>query len=367
MADKRLKSWFMKNIILPNNEIIDKPGFIIYQFQEKGKNSFMREILFPELMLADIESRAHRLAGKKADLALYRAGKRWGYRFADGALFPKRSKTGKKAFRTFFSDFVKFCETVYSAGFSGTMDLPKMEITMRGEDVIICSISGRGEVFLGAWVGVWGYMCETRGMEGKHTKCQGRGAKECVFVCAPAKTLGFSEKMHWGQEMEIEPQFFKLNSPHEVLSEFSLKRFLEMGNITYEGGFFRKGNDRLVLHESSSIYFIEDELERMGAKDVVFDSAFDYFREFSKWHTMEFFIGFLMATGWGEIKIFKEGKGYLVMIKNFPWTSLAGSIGFGMVRGAFSGFLSGKDKEEILFKRLKTNLHNGYLELTMRS
>jgi len=368
MAGKRnLKSWFMKNIVLPNNETIDKPGFIIYQFQARERNAFMREILFPEKMLAAIEVEAHRAQGKKADRALYRAGKRWGYRFADGALFPELAETDKKTVKAFYRDFIKFCETVYSGGFSGSMDLARKEIRLEGRDVIICTLSGHGEVFLGAWVGVWGHTHGDRGIEGTHPECQGRGDPRCVFVCAPGKRLGIKVPVIDGSASHIEPQFYKLNTPHDVASDWSLQRFLEIGNISYDGGFFRIGDDRLVLHESSSIYFIEHELKRIEAGGVVFDAAFEYFKEFSRWHTLDFLISFLMATGWGEVKVMKKGRRYTAVVRNFPWTSLASEIDFEMVAGAFSGFLSGMEKRRVILRKRKADLLHGYLQLTFGS
>src|SRR3989338_6942112 len=90
---ERIKKWFMKNVILPNNEIIDKPGFIVYQFNAKAKQAYMREMLFPETILANIEKETAKKYKEKGRRALYRAGKRWGYRFAQGSLFPLRKKT----------------------------------------------------------------------------------------------------------------------------------------------------------------------------------------------------------------------------------------------------------------------------------
>ena len=70
---KNLKEWFVKNIILPNNEIIDKPGFIMQQFNEKDTSAFLREMLFPEKLLADIELKAAKKYGTRGREALYKA------------------------------------------------------------------------------------------------------------------------------------------------------------------------------------------------------------------------------------------------------------------------------------------------------
>lgn len=361
-----LKDWFMKNIILPNNEIIDKAGFIIYQFNEKDKNAFMREMLFPELLLADIEKRIRKTTNKKDDLALYRAGKRWGYRFANGALMPLFSKTPKKDFLAFLDAFAKLIEAEYSRKFEYTLNLKDRILQFEGDDMVVCEQSGGGQLFLGAWTGVWAYQNEDPTFEGAHTKCQGRGDKKCIFICGPrAKIKGPPADIELDESSSIEASFYNLNKPHVVNSQFSLRRFMELRHIIYNGGFFEFGKEKLVLNESSSLYFMEDEFKKIGAGRILFDAAFDYFKKFAKKHNEEFFVGFLMACGWGEIRIIESDGKYKVICKNFPWTSLAKNIDFQMLRGAFSGFLSAKAKRRLELNKWTTNIFSNYLEIAM--
>lgn len=364
---KKTKQWFIKNIILPNNEIIDKPGFILYQFEVKGKNAFMREILFPEKMLSCIETQIKEKQGEKGVSALYRAGKRWGNRFAKGALFPQKSKNDEKTIRDFLNGFAKFCESVYSTKFEIVeANLKKEQLKLKGKDVIVCSVGGVGEVFLGAWVGVWAHINEDKNIEGKQITCQGNKEKECVFYCAKKEAVLREEKIEEGKECKIEQEFYKLNTSHNPKSEFSLARFLELGNIKYEGGFFKIKEDRLVLHEASSIYFIEDELRKIKCDKIVFECAYKYFEEFAKGKTKEFLIGFLMSTGWGEVNIFKNKGKYTAQIVNFPWVSLAQKIEFQMVCGAISGFLSAVEKRKIVLKKEQISTMHDYLEITLK-
>ena len=365
---KRIKSWFMQNIILPNNEIIDKPGFIIYQFNEQDKNAFMREVLVPETILADIESRAVREFGEKGHRALYRAGKRWGYRFANGALFPQFSKSSEKDVLDFLAAFTKVIEAEYSEKFAHELDFKRRVVTFRGDNMVICKYSGDGGIFLGAWVGCWAYQNDDPTFEGVQSECQGRKDKQCVFVCGPRSEIKVKEDIPLDESSRIEaPQFYSLNSPaHAARSDFSLKRFMELGHITYDGGFFRFGNERLVLNESSYLYFMGDELGKIGAEDVIFESAFDYFSEFAKNHTREFFIGFLMASGFGQVEILKERKGYSARIRNYPWTSMAKKAGFPLIRGMISGYLSGKEGRKVALKNFTSSTADGRLDIIMR-
>lgn len=356
---KKTKEWFVKNIILPNNEIIDKPGFIVYQFEVKGKNAFMREILFPEEMLSCIETKTKEKLG--AD-ALYRAGKRWGLRFARGALFPQKSKKSEKEIIAFFEDFSKFCEAVYSTEFKiEKIDLKNKELKLSGKDVIVCSIGSVGEVFLGAWVGVWNYVNEENEIEGIQIDCQGNGKSQCTFQIGPKIKRKIEIENQEG--LKIEGEFYKLNTPHLFKSEFSLARYLELGRIKYEGGFFKINEGRLVLHEASSIYFIENELKKVNEDKIVFECAFDFFYKFAKGKTKEHLIGFLMATGWGQIEIFKNKGKYIAKISNFPWVKL--DINFQMICGAFSGFLSAIEKRKITLQKKQILTTNNYLEITL--
>ena len=356
----------MENIILPNNEIIDKPGFIMQQFNEKDTSAFLREMLFPEKLLADIEAQAAKKYGNKGREALYKAGKRWGYRYAKGTMFPLRSETSDADFLSFFDVFSKMIEGEYSSFFKGTPDLTRKTIDFEGRDVVICNKSGEGQIFLGAWVGCWAYQYQDIDMEGDHSKCQGRGNKVCIFRCGPRSIIkGIKIDIKKDVSLGIEPAFYAINTPHETHTDFSLRRFMELGMITYEGGFFTFGADRLVLNESSSIYFIEEELSKLKADSIVFDASFDYFRNFGGTRSQDFFIAFLMACGWGEIKLYKNAGGYMAVLRNFPWTSLEKKIHFKMLQGAFSGFLSTKENKKIVLGKVQTHLWNGHLEVVI--
>lgn len=363
---KKLKDWFLKNIILPNNEVIDKAGFILQQFNERDTSAFLREMLFPEKMLADIEQQVAKKYGDKGRQALYRAGKRWGYRYAKGTMFPLRKDTNDAEFLGFFDVFSKMIEAEYSSYFKGVPNLANKTIDFVGKDMVICDKSGEGQIFLGAWVGCWAYQYQDMTMEGNHPLCQGRNDSKCVFKCGPRSIIKeIKQDIEKDTALAIELPFYSLNKPHKTRADYSLKRFMELGTITYNGGFFKFGNDRLVLNESSSIYFIEEELRKLKADSIIFDASFEYFRNFGKKYDQDFFIGFLMASGWGEIELYKEAKGYRAVVRNFPWTSLSKKIQFKMLQGVFSGFVSAKEKKKIILDTVETNTLSGRLEVVI--
>ena len=111
--ENRIKDWFMKNIILPNNEIIDKPGYVISQYVGAETPCYVREVFFPEVLLANIEKEFVKRFGREGKEALYKAGKLWGYRYAAITNLPKKSKIPKADFVGFLDMFMKFLESEY--------------------------------------------------------------------------------------------------------------------------------------------------------------------------------------------------------------------------------------------------------------
>ncbi len=366
MVIKKIKDWFVKNILLPNNEVIDKPGCILQQFNEQDKQAFLREMLFPETVLAQIESTVSKKYGKRGRDAIYKAGKRWGYRYAKGTMFPLRKGTSEKDFLGFMNSFTKMIEAEYSEKFTGKPDLANDSISFEGKNMVVCKKSGQGQLFLGAWVGCWAYQHQDLTMEGVHPECEGRHDKKCIFICSPRERLkNVSCIVKKDSSLDFELGFYSLNAPHFSKTDYSLRRFMELGTITYGGGFFRFGKERLVLNESSSLYFLEEELMKIHAGSLVFDAAFDYFYQFGKVKTPEFFIGFLMACGFGEIELYPTGSEFKAVVRNFPWTSLAKKSKFLLLQGAFSGFLSSKVGRKIRLDTVKSSTASGHLEVIL--
>ena len=53
----RVVTWFIKNILLPKREIIDKPGFIVNTFGGKNQAIHLRELFLSEQLFELIENR----------------------------------------------------------------------------------------------------------------------------------------------------------------------------------------------------------------------------------------------------------------------------------------------------------------------
>ena len=100
MKDK-LVTWFIQKVIIPRQEIIDKPGFIITQFSDKGRNVFLRELFLPESLIANLEKKIVKKYGLRGKKALYSAGKMFGCSYAARSFFPQKTSVSRKEFENY--------------------------------------------------------------------------------------------------------------------------------------------------------------------------------------------------------------------------------------------------------------------------
>jgi len=104
----RVASWFIRNIIIPKTEIIDKPGFIVCKTSPE-KDTALRELFLPETLFADLETQVARALPHGKEL-LYSIGKRFGYSYASMSSFPRIDKVSKRDFLKFSYFLVRYIE-----------------------------------------------------------------------------------------------------------------------------------------------------------------------------------------------------------------------------------------------------------------
>ena len=149
VGNKKTKAWFLNNIILPNNEIIDKPGYVVSKYAGKGTRCYVREVFVPELVLSEIEDNAIRSFGKRGKRALYAAGKQWGVRYGLTTNLPKKSAMGKEDFQGFVDSFVKFLGSEYADSIKFKLDYDRDRIETEYSGLMICRLNGLGYFLLG--------------------------------------------------------------------------------------------------------------------------------------------------------------------------------------------------------------------------
>ena len=362
------KAWFMKNIILPNNEIIDKPGYIVSKYVGKGTRCYVREVLFPEKVLAVIESEAATRLGDAGRKAVYAAGKMWGVRYGITTGLPKKSGMPQKDFLEFLGSFMKFMESEYALKAAFMLDYQKDNFVTRYKDLMVCRLNGHGYFLLGTMNGAWQHM-SAKETEGIHTECQGRKDDECVIECAPLgnlsdKSKAFSVKVP--KDLGLEKEYFTLNTIKKAqYARNSLLDLLKGRIMRYEGGFFECNGDRFLLNEASSVYFLEQCLGKTKkGEEILFNAAFNYFRKLAQGNSSTRMAqDFLPALGWGDITV--DASGNRAFCRNYPWTGYWKGSTFPILRGMLSGIASAHANKGIMFNKVEATISSGSLDIVM--
>ena len=362
------KAWFMKNIILPNNEIIDKPGYIVSKYVGKGTRCYVREVLFPEKVLSVIESEAAKALGDEGRKAVYTAGKMWGVRYGITTGLPKKSDKPQKDIQEFLGSFMKFMESEYASKAGFELDYQKDRFVTRYKDLMVCRLNGHGYFLLGTMNGAWQHMA-AKETEGIHTICQGRKDDECVIECAPLENLSDKSKafsVRVPQDLGLEKEYFTLNTIKKAqYARNSLLDLLKGRIMRYEGGFFECNGDRFLLNEASSVYFLEQCLGKTRKGDeILFDSASGYFKKLAQGNSSSRMAqDFLPALGWGDITV--DASGDRAFCRSYPWTCYWKGSTFPILRGMLSGIASAHANKEIRFDKVDATISSGSLDIVI--
>ncbi len=200
----KIMGWFIKNILIPRMEIIDHPGFIILRFTDKGKEVYLRELFFPESLLVELERNVVRKYGEKGKQALYSIGKTFGYRYTLISRYPTIKEVPIERINQFIYYFLKYMEGTCAHKLDYTVDVSRKKYTMIMDDYIVCGKDGIGLIMsAGGSAGVWSYMMDDPHVEGIELKCQGRGDKKCMVICAPKNVL-LEENLKFFEESNLE-------------------------------------------------------------------------------------------------------------------------------------------------------------------
>lgn len=367
---KKIFDWFMRNILLPNNEIIDVPGYIaIQQFSKETGKFYLREVFLPEGMMTDMESAFIRKYRGKGEDAIYRAGKEWGYWFCMGSGLPKKSSMPKQVFLVFMYAFIKLLEAEYTREAEAVVDYEADTLTVKADGLMMCSKNGHGQFLLGTITGAWAYLTGRDDVDGAHPECQGRKDAKCVLVCGPAaKIRKFRHMMNVKirGEMEVDSGYVQLNMVKKLpYAKNSLKSLLESGYICYHGGFFHINDRRLILNEASFVYFLEKSLGKLpGGAALLFDTSRKYFAALGTdgGMTTQMISDVLPALGWGDLSFQDNG----VFVHAYPYSKHYGHTTFPIMRGMLSGLLSGKGRE-VRFRKVRPLIAENELQLDIRS
>ncbi|MFH1055015.1 MAG: hypothetical protein V1744_02850 [Candidatus Altiarchaeota archaeon] len=370
--------WYIKNVLLPQTEEINHPGFIMTKLSSTSDNIGLREIAFPESLFVELENEIVRVYGKKGEEALYSIGKKFGYGYANlSALSQLKDSASEKEFLNSTNYFVLYLASIFAGRISHKIDLKEKKFEADMTDYIICRKNGKGFIMsIGGSTGIWCYLMDDMSIEGVQTRCMGRGDEKCHIQCSPPDVLKRS-----GLEYFVENNLpeIKRTSYYEEMNKVrpsqnaknSLEDLLNTNFFEYSGGKLSFKGERYFICEAHLMYLLEKGLQVLPEGDkILFDVAFNFGKklavEVKGDQFQQFMMDFLPALGFGDVLVTPNGGKYEVISSLFPWTEYFTDLKFTLFRGVCSGMLSGFTSQSIVLDQIETSMNEGYLDLVIK-
>ncbi len=363
-------SWFIQNVIAPSIEIIDKPGFVITSFSEKGKETYLRDIFFEDALFEIIENRIIEKYGNKGKQALYSAGKKFGYIYSSLSNFTRLNETNKSEVESFLYFLSRYITTIYASNASYSADIDKKIAEVKAKNYIVCNKNGKGYIMTSGGVsGIWAYVINDITVEGVQTKCQGRGDDECNLLIRPIRENEnvlldtFVEKNL--AEFKFSNEYKKMNLIRKTqFAKNSLKSLLDSHFFSNKDGIMMYKNMRYFHCESNIIYLLEQEISKLpGGENELFAACNEFGKKLQQQygHTdyQRFISDYFPALGWGDVIATKKEK-IEVTSTYYPWTFLSSAAKHTIFRGVLSGFISASTSAIVEFRDFKQTLSDPY-------
>jgi len=372
----RIVTWFIKNIVVPRREIIDKPGFIVNTFSDKHQTTYLRELFLPEQLFEFIENKIVQHYGEEGKKTLYSAGKKFGYLYSSMSNFPTILKTSKEEMLDFSYLLVRFVECTFSRGAKHEINLEEKLFNISLKDYVICRHNGLGFFMAdGGIAGIWSYLMQDKSIEGIQLECQGRGNDRCFITCAPEQKIKEKTDVFFQEKDVLEYKFDKvykaMNEIRETTySHNSLKQLLNAGFFSYSEGDLSFKAMRFFSCESHALYVLEEEIAKLPNGDqLLFDASFEYGQLLQKLYGFDdyqrFITDFFPALGFGDIRVLRSDNPSVEVI-NYPWSVFSDQSQFIIFRGILSGFISSSIGKKIEFKNFQKTSRN-YLTLLIKT
>jgi predicted hydrocarbon binding protein len=368
----RVVNWFIKNIIIPKREIIDKPGFIITTFTEHKQKTYLRDLFLSEQLFELIENKIVEKYGDDGGQVLYSAGKKFGYLYASISNFPTIKDISKKKLGEFAYLMLRYMEGTYAKQATHNLDFEKKILTISFDNYIVCRHNGLGYIMLdGAVSGLWAYEMQDKTLEAVQLECQGRGNKRCLFISGPQDTLaGKTTKLFKEtnlSEQKLNNIYRKMNQIRETTYSFnSLKKLIDNGFFKYKEGILSYKTIRLFHCESHILYLLEQEISKLpNGEQILFDVCFNYGQMLQEVYGgkdyKKFIPDYYPSLGFGDISV-KHSKDINITAMYYPWTIYSKDSKYIIFRGIMSGIASNSLNKRIEFKNYKTCIRD-YLTL----
>jgi hypothetical protein len=375
----KLTTWYIRNILIPGQEVIDKPGFVITKFTGENRKKFLRDLILPELLFVEIEKQIVDKYKEEGKQALYSAGKKFGYMYANLSNFPTITTTPRKQFEKFGNGLILYAGCIYTSKISSDIDFSLKKFSFTAKDFAICRYDGIGKIFTeGGIAGMCSYLNDDISVEATQIRCQGRGDKECEVISAPEKYL-LDKHLNYFKERDLTVSDF--DNVYESINKImptqfarnSLRQLIDSGVFKYSKGLLTFKDERFINTDAHLLYILENETSKLkGGEETLFKASFNYGKEFvhkvSDSNYSKFLSDFMPALGWGDLYVSKDGaRSYKVFSNYFPWTKFSSKSRYTVFRGLMSGILSSFENKDILFKKVNQGTSSGFLSIQLRN
>jgi len=340
----KIVRWFMQNVIVPRNEIIDNPGFLVTRFTQDGTEVYLREVGVPESVFVVLEQAIAEKYGKPGVQMLYSAGKKFSHHYAHKSVFPSVKTNSKKDVEKFLYNFVRYAEATSYGRINYSVDMEKKSAAITLKNYMICPHNGLGYLFTsGSLAGIWSYLLSDSRLEAVQVKCQGRKFANCEVICGTVAqldkmSLDFCKQPRMKEWPPDNYSQINMIKPAKY-AKTSFQSLINGRYLSYKSGVVERKKQRYFIIESSFIYILENELKKLkGANDLLFDLAFESGRVLAKREkdAQRFVSDIVSAFGWGDCLV----TGDSVISEHFPWSHLFKSSRFFLYRGLLSGILT---------------------------
>jgi len=330
------------------------PGFITLSLSHHGYEIFNRQCSFPEDFFIELERRFSKDAESRKKL--YAAGKNFGYDLAERMYsYPDKSEENRKKFVSYLVDLYLNGRLgkIINDGFQSQIHL----FWLTEKDAIICRSEGNSYIIQGLISGLISYIYENPSIEAVHTRCEGRGDNECIYIAAPDKVLINSYidvqviSLNLTEKKEENTEVYMRVNKIKKINTSSLKDLIHIGlfkNYKENKEIFLYKNKKFFLIDSSIIFLVENYLKNY--EEEIFDIAFKVGSEIDV--SINFLGDFLSALGWGDVRV-SENE---IIADHFPWSNFIENIEnykFPFFSGMVCGILSREKNKKIYFKDLK--------------
>lgn len=362
-------AWYIRNVVGPNVVHYESPGFIVTDMTTPYGRTYQRDILLSEDMLATIEKTIVKKFGNIGRQALYSAGKQFGWNFSKLFNVPTIKKFSKTEIQKFAGFFAMFVGATWAKDVAFDMNLSDKKFDINFDKYVVCNQNGLGHMMAeGALAGGWAWIMQDYTIEGVQTRCQGRGDKRCVIICAPRNYLEKNKIKFYKcddlTELEYSQRYLSYNKIRPTnYAKTSVKELITQGFFKYKESVISYNNQRYFPVGAEFIFFLERELAKLnGGLNILFDISSEAGAaaiKADKHKSEAFLTDFISALGWGDVKKIGAGVGTNIA----PWTELVDDIDFTIFRGLASGILTECSGKNTNLKKIKKTIMPDSLSL----